>query len=377
MKLRHSLLVGVVAVASVGALLLVQNSADAASVRPLSAQHSSPGSADSLRALGARVGLRIGTAVNTDALASDSQYAAITGQQFSTVTPENVMKWDTIEPQQGVYNYAPADQLVAFAQAHGQLVRGHNLVWNSQQPAWFSSAAPTMTSAQVATILKQHIFSEVSHFKGKIWQWDVVNEPFNEDGTLRDDIWLDKLGPSYIADAFRWAHEADPRALLFLNDYNIEYTGPKSDGAYTFVQQLKTQHVPISGVGFESHLDTQYGLPDLQNNLQRFANLGLSVAVTENDVRTTLPVTNVEQSAQNAGYSETLNACLAVAQCISYTVWGFDDGHSWIPGVFPGEGAADIYDANYQPKPQYTVLQQNLQLASGAPHRAGIGAFPH
>lgn len=201
----------------------------------------------------------------------------------------------------------------------------------------------------------------------------MVNEAFNDDGTLRNDIWLQKLGPGYIADAFRWAHAADPKAQLFYNDYNIEFTGAKSNAVYAFVSQMKTQGVPIDGVGFQTHLDTQYGLPDLQKNLQRFANLGLNVAETEVDVRTTLPVTPLEENAQVAGYTSSLQACLAVRQCISYTVWGFDDALSWVPGTFAGEGAADIYDANLQPKAEYTALQQTLALATGAPHRSDAG----
>ncbi|HWU59943.1 MAG TPA: endo-1,4-beta-xylanase [Microbacteriaceae bacterium] len=332
------------------------------------------GQNDSLAALGAQVGLRIGTAVNTDALSSDAAYRAITADQFSTVTPENVMKWDAVEPTQGAYNWGPADQLVAFAQSHRQLVRGHNLVWHNQLPAWLTEQAASMTPDQVRDILRKHITDEVAHFKGKIWQWDVVNEAFNDDGTLRDDIWLQKLGPSYIADAFRWAHAADPKAQLFYNDYNIEFTGQKSNAVYAFVQDLQKQGVPIDGVGFQTHLDTQYPLPDLQANLQRFADLGLNVAETEVDVRTTLPVTAVEQSAQNAGYSQSLQACLAVRECISYTVWGFGDAYSWVPNTFAGEGAADIYDENLQPKPQYFVLQQDLSLAAGAPQRSGRGS---
>lgn len=369
LRLRAGLIT--TAVIGAGAVILAQGAAyaDAPASPPAAPRHESSAHSDSLRSLASRVGLRIGTAVNTDALASDSGYRSITAAQFSTVTPENVMKWDTIEPTQGNYNWAPADQLVSFAQQNGQLVRGHTLVWHNQLPAWLTAAAPSMTPDQLRALLKKHITDEVTHFKGKIWQWDVVNEAFNDDGTLRDSIWLQKLGPGYIADAFRWAHAADPKALLFYNDYNIEFTGPKSNAVYSLVQQLKGQGVPIDGVGFQTHLDTQYGLPDLQNNLQRFSALGLKVAETEVDVRTTLPVTALEQNAQVAGYTSTLQACLAVRDCISYTVWGFGDAYSWVPGVFPGEGAADIYDENLQPKAEYTALQQTLALSTGAPQR--------
>jgi len=375
-SLRRKILVGTLGLASACSLLVGQSAAFAAP--PPHAAHGQGNghgtASDSLRDLAAHVGLRIGTAVNADALTSDPAYRAITADQFSTVTAENAMKWGPIEPTQGVYNWAPADQLVAFARQNHQLVRGHTLVWHNQLPAWFTQQAPSMTPDQLRAVLKKHITDVVSHFKGEIWQWDVVNEAFNDDGTLRNDIFLQKLGPGYIADAFRWAHEADPKAQLFYNDYNIEFTGAKSNAVYAFVKQLKAEGVPIDGVGFQTHLDTQYGLPDLQNNLQRFADLGLNVAETEVDVRTTLPVTPVEQSAQDAGYSQSLQACLAVRQCISYTVWGFGDAYSWVPSTFPGEGAADIYDENLQPKPQYFVLQRDLQLASGAPHRSGIGA---
>ncbi|MEV8213026.1 endo-1,4-beta-xylanase [Leifsonia sp. NPDC077715] len=367
-RLRTGLIAA--AVLGAGAVILAQGAAFAAPpATPPGHQPHVP--ADSLRALGDAVGLRIGTAVDMDALASNPAYRDITANQFSTVTAENAMKWESVEPSPGVYDWGPADQLVAFAQQNGQLVRGHTLVWHNQLPAWLNAALPSMSTEQVRALLKKHIQDEVGHFRGKIWQWDVVNEAFNDDGTWRDTIWLQKLGPGYIADAFRWAHEADPKALLFYNDYNIEFTGPKSNATYSLVQQLQKEGVPIDGVGFQTHLDTQYGLPDLKANLERFAALGLKVAETEVDVRTTLPVTPVEQTAQVGAYVSTLQACLAVRACISYTIWGFGDAYSWVPAVFPGEGAALIYDENLQPKPQYTALQDTLALASGAPGRTG------
>ncbi|MGN7797561.1 endo-1,4-beta-xylanase [Leifsonia sp. 22587] len=361
---------GLVATAVIGAgAVILTQSAAFAGTPSTPAGHHNPGQDTSLRALAAQSGLRIGTAVNTDALASDDAYRSITATQFSSVTPENVMKWEVVEPAQGTYDWSAADRLVAFAEQNDQLVRGHTLVWHSQLPAWLTAAAPSMSADQLRAILKKHVIDEVTHFRGKIWQWDVVNEAFNDDGTLRDSIWLQKLGPSYIEDAFRWAHQADPKALLFYNDYNIEFTGPKSNAVYALVRDLKAKGVPIDGVGFQTHLDTQYPLPDLQSNLQRFSDLGLKVAETEVDVRTTLPVTPVEQNAQVGGYTSTLQACLAVRSCLSYTVWGFGDAYSWVPGVFAGEGAATIYDENLQPKPEYTALQQTLALAAGAPGR--------
>ena len=369
MKLRRS---AIVVAAGLTALLAVQTGAAGATVSPPGHSAKPSGATavplDSLRALASKVGLRIGTAANADALTTNAQYRQITADQFSSVTPENVMKWQVVEPTQGTYDWSAADQFVSFAKANGQLVRGHTLVWQNQLPNWLTT--DTYTSAQLRDLLHRHITDEVSHFKGHIWQWDVVNEAFNDDGTMRDTLWLRAMGPGYIADAFRWAHQADPRALLFYNDYNIEGMGAKSDAVFALVKQLRADGVPINGIGAQGHLDTKYGFPSqMQQNLQRFGNLGLKVALTEVDVRTTLPVTTPEQLAQNADYSQMLGACLLVRQCISYTVWAFGDAYSWVPGVFAGEGSATIYDESLQPKTQYYTLQQVLSLAGGAPHR--------
>lgn len=313
-----------------------------------------------LRDAAARLGIRIGSAVSFQSLSTDSAYAKILGQQFSSITPENEMKWGPLEPQQGVFNYGPADAEVQFALQHHQLVRGHNLVWHSQLPDWVTSGS--FTNAQLSAILKQHIFTEVGHFRGKIWQWDVVNEPFNEDGTLRSTIWSNALGPDYIADALRWAHKADPHAKLFLNDFNIEGIGAKSDGMYALVKSLKKQHVPIDGIGFETHLDLQFNLPPMiKENFQRFADLGLQVSITEMDVRMTLPATPEKLDAQASVYAQLMQDCIAVRQCVDFTIWEYTDKYSWVPGFFTGEGAADIYDENLAPKPAYAALIDALK----------------
>ncbi|HWJ52836.1 MAG TPA: endo-1,4-beta-xylanase [Propionibacteriaceae bacterium] len=317
-----------------------------------------------LRQLARPTGVRIGTAVDTSALANDITYRTLVAEQFDSVTPENVMKWAVVEPQQGQYDFTEADELVAFARAHNQKVRGHTLVWHNQLPSWLTSG--TWTDAELRRILRQHIFTEAGHFRGRIWAWDVVNEAIDDNGQLRNTFWLQNLGPGYIADAFRWAHQADPKAILFYNDYNIEGINAKSDAVYALVRQLKSQGVPIQGVGVQGHLSTRYGLPaNMQQNLHRFAALGLKTAVTEADVRSDLPVDAPKIQAQAAAYSYMLESCLLERSCISYTVWGFTDKYSWVPSTFPGEGYANLYTEDYQPKPAYDALRRDLALAAG------------
>jgi endo-1,4-beta-xylanase len=319
-------------------------------------------STSTLRELARHTGLRMGTAVNTDALANDPTYRAAVAAQFDSVTPENVMKWEVVEPQRGVNDFTAADTLVDFARAHGQKVRGHTLVWQNQLPAWLTSG--TWTNAELRSILRQHIMTEAGYFRGRIWAWDVVNEAFNDDGTLRDTLWLRQLGPGYIADAFRWAHQADPKALLFYNDYNIEGVNPKSDAVYALVRQLQAQGVPIDGVGLQGHLGTQYDPPaDVSGNMSRFAKIGVDTAVTEADVRSILPMDSAKLQAQAAGYSLLLESCLLERRCISFTVWGFTDKYQWVPGVFPGQGSAALYDENYVAKPAYDAVRRSLALA--------------
>jgi endo-1,4-beta-xylanase len=304
----------------------------------------------------------IGTAVDMSALASDPTYKAAIAREFNTVTPENVMKWETVEPQQGVTDFSQGDALVRFARANHQTVRGHTLVWHSQLPTWLTSG--TFTNEQLEAILRRHIFEEAGHFRGRIYAWDVVNEAFNEDGTLRDTIWLRALGPDYIAKAFIWAHEADPHAKLYYNDYNLESIGPKSDAALALVKQLKARHVPIDGVGFQGHLGIQYPYPDtFGDNLERFAAAGFDVAITEADVRMVLPVTPEKLATQATYFGDMMRSCVAVRRCVTFTLWGFTDKYSWVPGFFTGEGAATPLDEAFQPKPAYFALRDALARA--------------
>jgi endo-1,4-beta-xylanase len=352
-------------------------------------------SSSTLRALGARVQLHIGTATGPNDL-TDPALSQITAEQFSVLTPGNEMKWQVVEPQPGTFNWVGADNLVNFAEAHHQRVRGHTLVWHNQLPNWLTQGVGngTISNSQLRDLLHQHITTEVSRYRGRIWQWDVLNEMFadaNPSQLNPKDFWISHLGPGIIADAFRWAHAADPHALLCYNDYNIageDGSNAKFNAAFAMIQNLVAQKVPIGCVGDQGHLDLQYGFNPIlmTQDLRAYASLGLKVAITEADVRTFVETTDSNQTpivsptdptpshtadpAAADWYVGMLQSCLSVRECISFTVWGFADSESWVPFAFQGEGDADIYDVNLNPKQQYTALQLTLSLAPGAPrHR--------
>lgn len=321
----------------------------------------SPGADPALRSVaGSRL---IGTAVGLPELDSDAAYRAVLAREFNAVTPENAMKWESVEPQRGVYDWTAADEIVAFAAANGMKVHGHNLVWHSQLPSWLSGG--TFSASELRTILQGHIALEAGRYKGKIAAWDVVNEAFEASGALRDDLWLKGLGAGYIADALRWAHEADPSAKLYINDYDIEGINPKSDALYGLVKSLKAQGVPIDGVGIQGHLDLQSGFPnDLADNIKRFADLGVEVAITELDVRMTLPATPASLAKQADYYGQVVKACTAASACVGVTVWEYTDKYSWIPGFFAGEGAACPFDEKLAPKPAVRAILDALAGAA-------------
>ncbi len=317
-----------------------------------------------LRDLAAGRGLVVGSAVDVPALSATPGYAAELGREFSSVTAESAMKWDAVEPVQGSPDFTAADTLVAFARTHGQVVYGHNLVWYQSLPDWLTNA--TLPDAQYGEVLRAHISAEVGHFRQAVWAWDVVNEPLAEDGSLRPDLWTSHLGPGYIADALRWAHDADPDAVLFLNEYGAEDVNAKSDGLYRLVRDLLAQGVPLGGVGFQLHL-APAGVPArLVENLRRFTALGLQVAITELDVRVPVPAAAGALARQAEVYLAAISACLAVPGCVSFTVWGFTDAVSWIPAAYPGYGQACLLDPTLAPKPAYWAVAGALRHAATA-----------
>lgn len=311
-----------------------------------------------LRALADRAGIAIGTAVDAHALARRNGYRTELAREFSSVTPENVMKWEVTEPARGRFEFEQADALVDFARANRMRVRGHTLVWHVQNPPWLRQGR--FSRDEMIALLRRHIHAVVGRYRGRVAAWDVVNEPLADSGRLRESLWYRRIGADYVGLAFQFAHEADPEAVLYVNEIGAEGGGRKSDALYEMVRELRRRGAPVGGVGFESHLSLDGVSPSFRANMHRFAALGVEVAVTEADVRVRLPASPRELEVQGDIYADAMRDCLAVPACRSFTVWGFTDRHSWIPSNQTGYGAATLLDSDLEPKPAYRAVRRAL-----------------
>ncbi|MHB1187686.1 endo-1,4-beta-xylanase [Thiobacillus sp.] len=319
--------------------------------------------ADTLRALAPSAGIRIGTAVNVEALNTDAAYARLLAREFNLVTPENAMKFSVVQPERGRFDFAQADALVEFAEANGMQVNGHVLVWHQQLPDWLTQG--NFDSHELKAILREHIQTLVTRYRGRVASWDVGAEAVDENGRLRETFWSRGIGPDYLALAFRWAHEADPQAHLRYNDYGGEGDGAKSDGIYDLMAELRRKGTPIHGVGLQMHASLKDAprASEVRINMKRLAALGLETHISEMDVMLTLPASRADLRAQAALYRDMLQACLAVPQCRSFSVWGATDRYSWIPDFFPGQGAALLFGEDGRAKPAYNSVRRALRAA--------------
>jgi endo-1,4-beta-xylanase len=321
----------------------------------------------------ARGKVGIGSAVRASVLANaaEPEYAEFVRGEFDSVTTENELKWDAVEPAQGVFSFGAADTIVDFGQAHQLDVRGHTLVWHSALPNWLNAydVAGEANRQALNAILEHHIRTVVGHYAGRVKVWDVVNEPLADDGTRRSNsLWQRRLGDDYIANSFRWAREADPSAKLYLNEYGIEMDSPKARALYELVQGLRAQGVPIDGVGFQAHqMLGAERISALGNVMRQFTGLGLDVAITELDVRIPgVPATSEQLEQQATAFAATVKACLAVPRCRSITAWGFTDKYSWMTNnpdpKYAGWGAATLLDTSYVKKPAYNAMLSTLLI---------------
>jgi endo-1,4-beta-xylanase len=318
-------------------------------------------STSSLYRLAAPYNVKIGSAVSGGQL-DDKKFVSVLTRDFNLITPENAMKFESVSPAAGVYNFTEADKIVEFAQKHNLSVRGHTLVWANQLPDWLLSS--NYSREEYLNILHTHIQTVVWRYRGKVQYWDVVNEALANDGSIaQDNYWMQKIGPEYIPLAFQWAHEADPDALLFYNDSYAEGKNPKAEGVFTLVKSLQEQGVPIHGVGFEMHTGIGWSPDPIEftANISRLANLGLLANITEMDVRIEEPATPGELLRQAKIFKDIFNVCLEASNCTVFSTWGLTDANSWIPDVYPGTGSPLLFFSDYAPKPAYDALIELLE----------------
>ena len=316
---------------------------------------------DTLRDLAPSAGIRIGAAVDVDALQADAAYARLLAREFNLLTPENAMKFSVVHPERGRYDFTQADALVEFAEANGIQVNGHVLVWHQQLPDWLTQG--NFDSDELKAILREHIQTLVTRYRGRVASWDVAAEAVDESGRLRETFWSRGIGPDYLALAFRWAHEADPQAHLRYNDYGGEGGGAKSDGICDLMIELRRKGAPVHGVGLQMHASLKDAPrpDDVRINMKRLAALRLQTHITEMDVMLSLPASRADLRAQAGLYRDMLQACLAVPQCRSFSTWGASDRYSWIPAFFPGQGDALLFDAEGRAKPAYDSVWRVLR----------------
>ncbi len=317
-------------------------------------------------------GMLIGTAVRPAHL-SEADYASTLAREFNMLEPEDALKWEVVHPAKEAFDFSQADRVVDFATLHGMKVRGHTLVWHQQNPKWLLEGK--YNSAELARILEEHIKTVVGHYRGRIFAWDVVNEAFDEvrPGQMRSTLWRDLPGIGFAADGthyieqcFRWAHEADPQALLFYNEAEAEGINPKSDAIYAMVRDFRKRGVPIDGVGLQMHIANLHAdAASISANIKRLTALGAQVQITEMDVAVPVDARGEPRPenlrAQAEIYRQIAAACLSHRGCTAIQTWGFTDKYSWI-GLHSKhtQGAALPFDAEYHGKPAYEALRKAL-----------------
>ena len=330
--------------------------------------------AQSLRQEADDAGLLIGTAVRPSQL-SETAYAVTLAREFNMVEPEDAMKWWVLRPDAATYDFRQGDEVVRFAQAHQMKVRGHCLVWGRDNPDWLTKSR--FPAGRLSRLLHEHITRVMKHYKNQVFAWDVVNEALDENGKVRDSIWYNQPGigfsgreTAYIEQVFRWAHKADPHALLFYNEAEGEGLNRKSDAIYAMVKEFKRRRVPINGVGLQMHipahdLKLSQIVADIAANIARLTALGLQVHITELDVALPLEANGLVRAGdltrQANVYRGIARACLNSSGCTAMQTWGFTDKYSWIGSHSRNShGQALPFDRAYQPKPAYRAIWEEL-----------------
>jgi endo-1,4-beta-xylanase len=325
----------------------------------------------SLRQAADSTGILVGTAVRPSQLLEPA-YAATLAREFNLVEPEDAMKWWVVRRSADAFDFQQGDELVRFAQAHQMKVRGHCLVWGRDNPHWLTEGH--FTPAHLSKLLQEHVTTEVKHYAGEVFAWDVVNEALDENGNVRDSLWYNQpgigladKGTAYVEQAFRWAHEADPHALLFYNEAEGEGLNRKSDAVYTLVKDFRNRGVPIDGVGLQLHISgLDFDAVALAANIARLTALGVQVHITELDVSLPMdshgdPMQKDDLMRQAGVYRGVVRACLQSPGCTAIQTWGFTDKYSWIGSHSHGaRGGALPIGRSYEPKPAYAAILEEL-----------------
>jgi len=312
----------------------------------------------------------VGAGVNPS-LFSEAAYSETLTREYNMVEPGDAMKWWVVRRNADSFDFRDGDEVVRFAQAHGMEVRGHCLVWDHDNPAWLAEGG--FTSAQLSHLLQEHITTVMKHYAGQVFAWDVVNEALDESGRPKDSPWynqpgigLDRKGTAYIEQAFRWAHQADPHALLFYNEAEGEVLNRKSDAIYAMVKDFRQRGVPIDGVGLQMHISRlDLDTAAIAANIARLTALGVQAHITELDVSLPLDpsgqVLKEDLLRQADVYRGVVRACLQNPGCTAIQTWGFTDKYSWISSHSHGtRGAALPFDRAYKPKPAYDAMIEEL-----------------
>jgi endo-1,4-beta-xylanase len=323
----------------------------------------------------------LGAAVLPKPLREDSEYPITLSKEFNAVVVEHHLKWTPLCHQQpgpfpdeaptdrlGRYDFHHADQVVDWTLEQPNMkVKGHVLCWHVTTPDFVSD----MESMEVRKQLKQHIFTVMGHYRGRISTWDVVNESLAPDGSLADNVFLRKLGPCYIEDCFRWAHEADPTATLLYNDNKVEGIGtPKSQGFYELLADLKAKNVPVHGCGIQAHFNaagtgrSRCPTPRMvKEQIARLGKLGLTVNISEMDVRVSKLPEELREVAQTQIYHDIIAAALTEPAFDGLWLWGFTDKHTWVTHFYYDDEPL-IFDELYEKKEAYYALQKALNTVA-------------
>ena len=272
----------------------------------------------------------LGAAVAMGPLRSEQRYRDTLSREFNAATAENAMKWGSLQSKEGEWNFDDADYFIDFCEKNGLAVKGHALVWHNQYPAFLDTRSKEgMAAETLLGYMEAHIKTVVGRYKGRVRSWDVLNEVVGDDGrTLRKTMFTELVGEMFIPLIFQWAHEADPDALLFYNDYSIDQVNPKSSYTFDMLKKLVDSGVPVHGVGLQGHLHVSaVNVESIVENIRRFSELGLLVNFSEVDVRICGMGEHRLALQQNVCRQLFYN-CFMQPRFEGFTFWGFTDKHS-------------------------------------------------